>query len=110
MQEEAVSGLPKRYRLVDPDVSADVNVFNFFAFVANKVIHNVEVLEVSTDVISEIDAVGRVAACCSPVSGVTLQGLHSCQTQAVQIPVLCVLVHWRVVLERNLSKSGQLTI
>ena len=72
MHDVVVSTLPKRYRLVDPDVSANVDVFNFFAFVATNVIHNVEVLEVSTDVISEIDAVGRVAACCSPVSGVTL--------------------------------------
>ena len=91
-------------------MSADVDVFNFLAFVVVKVIDEVEVLEASTNVISEIDAVGRVAACCSPVSGVTLQGLHPCQTQAVQIPVLCVLVHWRVVLERGLPKSGQLTI
>ena len=53
-------------------MSSDVDVFNFLAFVANKVIHNIEVLEASTDVIFEIDAVGRVAACCSPVSGVTL--------------------------------------
>ena len=57
---------------MDPDVSADVDVFNFLAFVVVKVIDDVEVLEASTDVISEIDAVGRVAACCSPVSGVTL--------------------------------------
>ena len=53
-------------------MSADVDVFNFLAFVADKVIHDVEVLEASTNIISEIDAVGRVAACCSPVSGVTL--------------------------------------
>ena len=72
MQEVAISNLPKRYRLVDPDVSADVDVFNFLAFVVVKVIDDVEVLEASTNVISEIDAVGRVAACCSPVSGVTL--------------------------------------
>ena len=57
---------------MDPDVSADVNVFNFLAFVTTNIIDNVEVLEASTNVISEIDAVGRVAACCSPVSGVTL--------------------------------------
>ena len=91
-------------------MSADVDVFNFLTFVVVKVIDDVEVLEASTNVISEIDAVGRVAACCSPVSGVTLQGLHSCQTQAVQIPVLRVLVHWSIVLERGLPKSGQLTI
>ena len=53
-------------------MSTDVDVFNFLAFVGNKFIHNVEVLEASPNVISEIDAVGRVAACCSPVSGVTL--------------------------------------
>ena len=73
MQRVGVSDLPERYRLVDPDVSADVDVFNFFAFVVHgKVIHNVEVLEGSTNVISEIDTVGRVAAYYSPVSGVTL--------------------------------------
>ena len=91
-------------------MSTGVDVFNFLAFAPTNVIHNVEVFEVSTNVICEIDAVGRVAACSSPVSGVTLQGLHSCQTQAVQFPVLCVLVHWSVVLERDLPKSGQVTI
>ena len=72
MHDVAFSDLPKRYRLVDPDVSVGVDVFTFFAFVATNVIHNVEVFKASTNVISEIDAVGRVAACCSPVSGVTL--------------------------------------
>ena len=72
MQKVAVSTLPKRYRLVDPDVSTDVDIFNFLAFVVGKVIDDVEVFEASPNVISEIDAVGRVAACCSPVSGVTL--------------------------------------
>ena len=43
-------------------VSPDVDVFH----------SDVEILEVSTEVVSEIDAVSRVAACCSPVGGVSL--------------------------------------
>ena len=48
-------------------VSADVDVFHFLTLAVFTVIDNVEVFEVSTDVICEINAMGRVAACCSPV-------------------------------------------
>ena len=54
-------------------VSPDVDVFYFLALAVSKEINDVEILEVSTEVVSEIDAVGRVAACCSPVGGVSLQ-------------------------------------
>ena len=99
MQETIVSSLPETCGEMHSDVSSDVDVFHFLALPSSKEINYVEVLKTSTNVIFEIDAVGRVTACCSPVSGVTLQGLHSCQAQAVQIPVLGVLVHWGVVLE-----------
>ena len=46
---------------------------HFLALAVSKEINDVEILEVSAEVVSEIDAVGRVAACCSPVGGVTLQ-------------------------------------
>ena len=72
MQELAVSNLPERYRLMDADVAADVDVFYFLAFSSPKIIHDVEILEGTTDVVSEIDSVSRVAACCSPVGGVIL--------------------------------------
>ena len=57
-----------------------VDVFHFLELVVSKEINDVEILEVSAEVVSEIDAVGRVAACCSPVGGVTLQWSHSHQT------------------------------
>lgn len=67
----------------------------------------IKVLEISTHVISEIDAIFREAACCSPVGGVNLQKLHSCQTQPVLFLVVGVFVHWRVVLEGNVVKRGK---
>ena len=65
------------------------------------------IFEVSSNVISKIHTVGWVTACCSPVSGVTLQGFHSCQTQPVQLPVLGVLVHWRVLAEWSNLEWGK---
>ena len=91
-------------------VPADVNVFHFPALARPKKVNNVEVFEVATHVVSEINSMGWVAARCTPVSGMTLQGLHSCQAQPVEIPVDSVLVHRSVVLEGNLQKSVQLTI
>ena len=58
--------LPERCREMEAPVSSDVDVFHLFARITFK-IKDVEVLEVSTEVVSEIDAVGRVAACYSPV-------------------------------------------
>ena len=81
------------------NVSSDVDLFHFLTLPSPKEINHLEVLEVSTNVIFEINAVCWITACCSSVCGVTLQGRHSCQAQAVQIPVLGVLVHWSVVLE-----------
>ena len=56
-----------------PHVSPDVDEIHFLALAFTNEIKDVEVLEVSAEVVSEIDAVGRVAACCSPVGGVRLQ-------------------------------------
>ena len=99
MQDTILMSLPETCGEMHANVSSDIDVFHFLALPSSKVINYVEVLEVSTNVIFEINAVCWITACCSPVCGVTLQGFHSCQAQAVQIPVLGVLVHWSVVLE-----------
>ena len=65
--------LKERYRQILAHVPPDVDVFYFPALASPNIIHDVEVLEVSAEVVSEIDAVSRVAACCSPVGGVCLQ-------------------------------------
>ena len=106
VQGIGVSNLPEACCQMDAHVSADIHVFHFHALASPQKIDDVEVLEVATDVVSEIDAMGWVAARCSPVSGVTLQRLHSCQTQSVEIPVEGVLVHWSVVLKGNLQECG----
>jgi len=69
--------LPERYSKMNACVSADVDVFHFLALLNSEIIYNVEVLEVTADVVSEIDAIFRVAACCSPMGGVSLQRLYS---------------------------------
>ena len=63
-----------------PHVSTDVDEIHFLALASTNIIKDVEVLKVSAEVVFEIDAVSRVAACCSPVGGVSLQGSHSRQT------------------------------
>ena len=89
------------------NVSLDVDELYFLTLPRSIVSDNVEIFEVSSNIISKIHAVGWVTACCSPVSGVSLQGSHSCQTQAVQVPVLRVLVHWRVHVECNTPEWGK---
>ena len=74
------------------------------------IINDVEILEVATDVVCEIDAMGWEATRCSPVSGVTLQRPHSCQTQAVHIPVMGILVDWSVILKGSHLRSWSQTI
>ena len=98
--------LPEASRLLHSHVSTDVNVFHFQALSSPEKINNVEVFEAATNIVSEIHAVGWVATCGSPVSGVTLQRPHSVQTQAVEIPVQGVLVDWIVVLKGSLHESG----
>ena len=72
--------LPKRYCKVRAIVPSDIHIFYPLTLATTKEIDDVEVFEVSTEVVSEIDAMGRVAACCSPVGGVDLQRSHSRQT------------------------------
>ena len=91
-------------------LSPDVDVFHLLTRTFTVKIKDVEVLEVSTEVVSEIDAVGWVAACCSPVGSVVLQGFSSDQIQAVEFPVKGVLVHWIVVPERIQEKRGKSAI
>ena len=66
------SFLPERRRQIRTHVSPDVDVFHFLALAFSNEIKDVKVLEISTELVSEIDAVGWVAACCSPVGGVSL--------------------------------------
>ena len=72
MKSVCIMDLPERSRQMRTHVSPNVDVFHFLTRAWSKEIYDVEVFEVSTDVISEIDAMGRVAACCSPVGGVSL--------------------------------------
>ena len=53
-------------------VSPDVDVFHFLALAFSNEIKDVKGLEISTEVVSEVDAVGWVAACCSLVGRVSL--------------------------------------
>ena len=68
-----ITKLPKRDRQILAYVSPDVDVFHFLALASPNIINDFEVLEVSTEVVSEIDAVGRIAACCSPVGRASQQ-------------------------------------
>ena len=73
--------LPEPCRLVHSLVISDADKLYLLTLPISNAIDNVEIFEVSSNVISKIHTVGWVTACCSPVSGVTLQGCHSCQTQ-----------------------------
>ena len=68
---------------MNANMPTDVHVLHFLALARIKKINDVEILEVAADVVCEIDAMGWEAARCTPMSGVTLQRPHSCQTQAV---------------------------
>ena len=72
MQSPFIQSLPERRRQMRPHVSPDVDVFHFLARACTNEIKDVEVLEVSKEVVSEINAVSRVAACRSPVGEVSL--------------------------------------
>ena len=56
-----ITKLPKRDRQILAYVSPDVDVFYFLALASPNIINDFEVLEVSTEVVSEIDAVGRIS-------------------------------------------------
>ena len=96
--------LPERCREMEAPISPDVDVVNLLARAITHKIKDVKVFEVAAEVVSEIDAEGRVVACCSPVGRVSLKGFSSDQIQAVYIPVQEVLVQWCVVLERKTAK------
>ena len=102
--------LPETCCLVHSLVSSDADKLYLLTLPRSNVIDNVEIFEVSSNVISKIHTVGWETACCSPVSRVTLQGFHSCQTQAVQLPVLGVLIHWRVLAEWSSPEWGKGTM
>ena len=56
---------------MEAPISPDVDVVNLLARAITHKIKDVEVFEVAAEVVSEIDAKGRVAACCSPVGRVS---------------------------------------
>ena len=72
MKTEWIVDLPERSRQMGTHVSPDVDVFHFLTRICSMEIYDIEVFEVSSEVVSEVDAVGWVAACCSPVGGVSL--------------------------------------
>ena len=112
VQAPCPSALPETSCKVHSNVPSDVDKLYFLTLprCTTTVSDNVEIFEVSSNIISKVHTVGWVIACCSPVSGMTLQGSHSCQTQAVQVPVLRVLVHWRVNVKWNAPEWGEGTM
>ena len=81
MQSGYIEDLPERRRQVRACVASDVDVFHSLARrTPPQKVDNVKVFEVAAEVVCEIDAMGRIAACCSPVGGVDLQRPHSLQT------------------------------
>ena len=71
VQSPLIVLLPERCREMEAPISPDVDVVNLLARASTHKIKNVEVFEVAAEVVSEIDAKGRVAACCSPVGRVS---------------------------------------
>ena len=63
--------LPERCREMESSISPDVDVVNLLARANTHKIKDVEVFEIAAEVVSEIDAKGRVAACYSPVGRVS---------------------------------------
>ena len=59
---------------------SDVDVFYFHTLARSIIIKDVEVFEVATEVVPEVDTISWVDARCSPVDGMTLRGTHSCLT------------------------------
>ena len=74
----SVSPLPERYRFVNSNVPPNVDILHFLAFFGITIINNIEVAKSSANVVGEINSVSGITTCCSPVSGMTLQGSHSC--------------------------------
>ena len=110
MQKVAFSRLPEAYGEMHAIVPTDIHELHLLALTRPNKVDNIKVLEVTADVVCKIDAMGRVAASCSPVSGVGLKGPHSSQTQAVHIPDKGILVHRSVYLEGSTPEGRQGTI
>ena len=81
MQSGYIEDLPERRRQIRACVASDVDVFYSLARrTPPQKVDNVKVSEVAAEVVCEIDGMGRIATCCSPVGGVDLQRPHSLQT------------------------------
>ena len=92
MQKVGFSHLPEAYGEMHANVPTDIHKLRLLALTRPNKVDNIKVLEVTADIVCKIDAMGRVAASCSLVSGVGLYGPHSSQTQAVHIPDKGILV------------------
>ena len=71
---------PKRCYKVRTIVPSNIHIVYPLTLAMTLEIDDVKVFEVSTEVVCKIDAMGRVAACCSPAGEVDLQRSHSLQT------------------------------
>ena len=72
VQKVDFSHLPEAYGEVQATVSTDIHELHLLALTRPNKVDNIKVLEVTADIVCKIDAMGRVAASCSPVSGVGL--------------------------------------
>ena len=72
MQEEAFNPLPEAYGELQTNVPTDIRELHLPAVTRPNKVDNIKVLEVTADIVCKIDAMGRVAASCSPVSGMGL--------------------------------------
>ena len=72
MQKEGFRHLPEAYGEMHAIVPTDIHELHLLALIRPNKVDNVKVLEVTADIVCKIDAMGRVAASCSSVSGVGL--------------------------------------
>lgn len=70
--QRVTSALPKTGGEMNTYVSPDIHKLHLPTLTNPNKVDNVEVFEVTADVVCEINAMGRVTAGCAPVSGVGL--------------------------------------
>ena len=72
VQKVDFSHLPEGCIEMQANVPSDIHELHLLALISPSKVDYIKVLEVTADVVCKIDAVGRVTAGCSPVSGVDL--------------------------------------
>ena len=101
---------PKWCREVRAIVPSDIHIFYPLTLACFRAIDNVEVFEVATEVVCEIDAIGLVAACCSPVGGVDLQSLSFRPKLFKYLFLVNLIIHSRSFFEQYLKHSAQTVV